>query len=119
MKLPTLEEFLANTTLRNRYVRETGFESLYVRKSRRVFRGSVLPFLDIAAVSVRPRKRGQGLFTALLARIQAEHPEMNIYVESVLNPRLPAKLLSLGFEPSDADPSSFVRLSKKVCEAAE
>lgn len=111
----TLEQFLADPTKRNAHVRLTGFEILYVRKGQRYIDGHVLDnVLDIANVSVRERRRGQGLFTALVNRLQTEHPELTLYVESVMNPRLPRRLLSLGFRQTGSTGDCFVRTPKDV-----
>ena len=80
----------------NAYVDEPGFISLYVRHGRRYINGVEFPnILDIANVEVEIK--GKGTFTRLIERIRSEYPGIGIYVESIQNPRLPAKLEQLGF----------------------
>ncbi len=80
----------------NAYVKEAGFSSLYVRKGPRFIEGKLVDqVLDLA--NFEARKKGKGTFTDLVARLNETYPSLTLYVESVLNPRLPRKLLELGF----------------------
>lgn len=94
MRLQTLDKFLADPHSRNAYVKEPGFDSLYVRKGPRYLDGTTYPrVVDIAnATATCP---GRGAFTALVKRLHSQG-EM-LYMESVLTARLFAKLLRMGF----------------------
>lgn len=89
----------------NAYVKEPGFKTLYVRVTRRYILGKVAhPVLDIAYVeAIKP---GNGTFTGLVKKLQGKYPDLNIFVESVLNKRFRSKLLSLGFKNADDEGSS-------------
>lgn len=107
----TLEEFLEKVyygDLRphNAWVREPGFKSLYVRKSRRFLGGITrVKRLDIASVeAVRP---GAGCFTALVRRLLQQG--IPLYIECVHNERFAAKLLRMGFKLSPSDSNSLYR----------
>lgn len=101
----TLEEFISSVMKADAKFRDTrmwvtapGFESLYVRRSVRIdpdTRDRVVA-LDIANMTART-PRG-GAFTKLLDSLEKEHPELSIYVESVLHPRVGEFLLRRGFK---------------------
>jgi hypothetical protein len=109
MRLPTLDEFIAqgpNKWPTNSYVTETGFASLYVRWGRHCIEDSVLTCLDLA--SMEAKEPGKGTLKTLIAKLRREHPTINIYVESVLNPLLLPGLLRLGFiEVAESMPPCF------------
>lgn len=93
-----LFEFITSSTFRvsrNGYVDEQGFTMLYVRTTRRSFKGERVPTLDIANVSVC--LPGQGTFTRLIEEIQINFPNLWIYVENVYNISFRHRLLKLGF----------------------
>ena len=79
------------------YVEEPEFSHLYVRYGRKFLLGAWHDnFLDIANVeAVSP---GNGAFSRLLEKVQADWPDTGIYVECVLNARFAAWLLRWGFE---------------------
>lgn len=59
----TLDEFIRSSAVRNSYVQEPGFKSLYVRIGARYIQSKVYsPVLDIAAIEAR--RKGKGAFTA-------------------------------------------------------
>lgn len=96
----TLDEFIKASKSKpfggNSYVDEEGFESLYVRFGTRVIAGMRRDnVLDLANFTVTDK--GKGTFTAFISRLRKDYPDMWLYVENVLNPRLPAKLVTLGF----------------------
>ena len=91
----SLDAFMVSP-LRNAWVSSPGFSALYVRKARRLLRGSLVDTLDLA--SMEAAEPGSGALTRLVARLRAKYPSRVLYVESVLNERLPGKLLALGFE---------------------
>lgn len=98
----TFDEFMASKE-RNLYVKERGFSGLYVRKGPRVIRlpdqdSFVCPkTIQIANVTVSEKRRGKGLFKALVKNILDKYPEWSIYVENVLPKRFAAGLSRLGF----------------------
>lgn len=69
------------------HLREPGFTTLYVRKSKR--RG-----IDIELASVTARKPGSGALTKLLDRLE---PRYTVLFESVLSKRLVAYLERRGY----------------------
>lgn len=91
----TLAAFMASG-LRNAWVSEPGFSALYVRKAHGLLRGSLVDTLDLA--SMEASRPGAGALTRLVERLRADYPARVLFVESVLNERLPRKLLALGFE---------------------
>lgn len=113
--LPTLDEFVNATEssrFANSYVREPGFDALYVRISLRRFpeRNELIKVLDIA--NIEATNPGQGNFTRLVERLHSLH---NIYVESVLNPRFERRLIKLGFtQELNRIPPSFYLLKEDV-----
>jgi len=105
--LPTLTEFMSEPNARNSYVDEPGFLSLYVRKGRRYVSGVPYePVIDLAYfVAKHP---GKGLFGRFVKHLRKDYPEHGLYVESVLNKRLPRRLVELGFAPVvDTVPQCF------------
>jgi hypothetical protein len=110
MRLPTLDEFIAqgpNKWPTNSYVTETGFASLYVRWGHHFIPGGeLLSCLDLA--NAEAKEPGKGALKTLIAKLRREHPTINIYVESVLNPLLLPGLLRLGFiEVAESMPPCF------------
>ena len=106
MRKPTLHQFITESRWpANAYVREPGFSHMYVRCSRRILEetGALQDCLDIANISVTPRRRCCGLFTRLLQRIKQDYPSLTIYVESVMTSRFADKLLRLGFHQHHED----------------
>ncbi len=101
MDKPTLDEFItaARGNGRNRnWVSEPKFESLYVRYGGRYIQG--YPYgdvLDIANVTVEEEHRGQGVFSALIARLRKDYPDMSLYVENAMDIRFQNHLLKLKF----------------------
>lgn len=98
-----LDDFMQQTRIRNTYVSEPGFLSLYVRRTvpigpmaKRYIGGKFIEnVLDIA--NIEATKPGQGNWTALVNRIQEKYPDWTIYVENVLNSRFVEKLDKMGF----------------------
>jgi peptidoglycan/xylan/chitin deacetylase (PgdA/CDA1 family) len=97
---PTLDDFLTDPHSRNAWVRQEGFESLYVRKGPRYLNGTMYDrVIDLANMTaLHP---GSGTMSALITRLhtQGEH----LYVESILNQRLIPKLLRMGFLPQSRE----------------
>ena len=103
----TLIQFIENDKgIRNMWVREKGFSSLYVRLCRRYIHGNVVSnVLDIA--SVEASKPGNGAFTKLIERIRKRYPYLTIYIENVLNPRFAVKIMHLGFQRDNTTPDEL------------
>lgn len=86
-----------------------GSIQLYARRGPRYIEGRYRPTLDVASISIHPL--GTGAFTALLDRLEAIPHNDALYVECILNPRLPAFLQSRGYTQSNADsPPSFHKI---------
>ncbi len=96
--LPTLDEFIASTTLRNSYVRHKGFSVLYVRKGSLYIAtpDHMVPcdnVFQIANVAARPK--GKGAFTRLVHDLLKL--DYAVYIENVFPERLQKHLLRNGF----------------------
>jgi hypothetical protein len=113
MKLPTLDAFIAKaktSQFRNSWVREPGFADLYVRLIPRNVAGIERVFLDLANMTAK--KPGSGTLTRLVARLRVDYPDLSLYVENALNPRLPAMLVNkLGFKQDPDHPMCFYLIS--------
>jgi hypothetical protein len=97
MKMQTLDEFIVGSTTNwpnNAWVRERGFESLYVRVARRHLEGKLRVTIDIANVTAR--KPGRGTFTKL-----------------ALEQRFRNKLVKWGFVEREGEPHNFYLLPDK------
>lgn len=100
LSLPTLEEFLSDWATKkwpkNSYVTSPGFRTLYVRvSSRRIPDLGLVSMVDLA--NAEAEVPGAGAFTRLIAQLRRDYPQLGIFAESVLNPRLERKLLGMGF----------------------
>ena len=114
MKMQTLDEFIVGSTTNwpnNAWVRERGFESLYVRVARRHLEGEWRVTIDIANVTAR--KPGRGTFTKLLQRLKKDYPHLTIFVESALEQRFRNKLVKWGFVEREGEPHNFYLLPEK------
>lgn len=107
MRTPSLDRFLARG-FGNAWVTEPGFASLYVRLSARAINGRRYDgVIDLASMTAK--RPGSGNLTRLIARLRLAYPTHPIFVENAINPRLPGKLLSLGFvEVEESSPPCFV-----------
>jgi len=99
--LPTLDEFLERSEKRafpsNSYVKEPGWESLYVRYGPRfVLEDLQSPVLTLANITVEKQMRGKGVFTTLVERLRREHPNLHLLVENT-HSRFGSYLLKIGF----------------------
>lgn len=121
MKKLTLDELILRVLARmhpgNEYVREKGFSDLYVRITPRLLEGKTRWTIDLARLTAT--KPGKGAFTRLVARLRKDHPDMAIYVESVLTSRFADKLARMGFKPAPYSHNSCfymlpVELSKET-----
>jgi hypothetical protein len=110
IKLPTIDEFLQRKRYPfNSFVDEPEFRELYVRRALRFLGGKVYEVLDIARIEAKVP--GSGSFARLADRLLGQG--LNLYVESVLNPRFERKLLELGFTPSETAPQCYYKLGKQ------
>lgn len=116
--LPTLDNFISHAQKcaigMNSYVREPGFQNLYVRYLKRRYIHTHAAYaenvLDLA--NMNATTPGSGAFTTLVERLRKDYPEMSLYVENVLNPRFGEKLLRMGFKPvTEQHPFSYFMVS--------
>ena len=70
--------------LRNAWIDNDSIK-IYIRKSKRVFKGNVYDFFDFANIEVT--EPGTGLFTKILEKFEEIYPTKNIFIESVLTER--------------------------------
>jgi hypothetical protein len=115
--LPTLEEFIESRSSilpSNAFVTCQEFRQLYVRKARRYLDGEMIEVLDIARIEAETP--GSGAFTRLSERLLAKG--INLFVESVQNPRFEKKLLKLGFLPLKTHPFCYYKMGKADAEAS-
>jgi len=59
--------------------------SIYIRRSKRSFKGNVYDFFDFASIDVT--EPNNGLFTKILKKFEEIYPDKNIFIESVLTDR--------------------------------
>lgn len=82
---------------------------IYIRKSKRYFKGEVNDFFDFASISVE--KTGKGLFSQILQKFEEIYPDKNIFIESVLTDRFAYYIQhKLGFE-TDGN-NNFYKIKK-------
>lgn len=83
---------------------------IYIRKSKRNFKGQLLDFFDFASIEVE--ETGQGLFTKILNKFEEIYPDKNIFIESVLTKRFADYIKNkLGFEePEDNYNRNFYKI---------
>ncbi len=92
--------------LRNEWIIVDGFK-MYVRKSKRLYNNGFVDCLDIA--SMEAEIRGTGIFTKILTKLLSDYPTTNIFVESILNPRLVPFLNKFGFIEYRTDDMILIR----------
>lgn len=74
--------------------------SIYIRKSKRSFKGQMYDFFDFASIDAT--ETGTGLFSQILKKFEETYPDKNIYIESVLTDRFANYIKNvLGFEEPD------------------
>lgn len=92
-----IDEFMKSDE-RNLYLKQKGFSTLYVRKSRRIVQGVDYPkVLDLATLIAR--KPGACAFTNLLNHLRKKYPDWGLYVENVFNAQFGQYLIRQGFLP--------------------
>lgn len=92
--------------LRNEWIIVDGFK-MYVRKSKRYYNNQFIDCLDIA--TMQADKPGTGIFTKLLTKLLGDYPKTNIFVESILNPKLIPFLKGFGFTEYRTDDMILIR----------
>lgn len=86
--------YFIKSGIKNEWIIIDGFK-MYVRKSKRYYKDNFIDCFDIA--SMESEIKGEGLFTKILVKILNRYPDMNIFVESILNSRLIPFLKRFGF----------------------
>jgi predicted N-acetyltransferase YhbS len=87
---------------------------LYVRLGPRLCAGRMLDSLVIASVEVNEDKQRQGLFTALLRRLETDVPSLDlqaVMVENIGNPHLRAYLQRIGYQSAGLHPDTLYKES--------
>lgn len=86
---------------------------IYIRKSKRYFKGNFFDFFDFASIEVE--NTGQGLFTQILKKFEEIYPDKNIFIESVLTERFANYIKNvLGFEEQEPNESkNFYKIKNK------
>ena len=108
--LNQIEDFL-NSNLRNLWIGNDEIK-IYIRKSKRNFKGQLLDFFDFASIEVE--NTGQGLFTQILKKFEEIYSNKNIFIESVLTDRFADYIKNkLGFEEPNND-KNFYKIKNKI-----
>lgn len=104
MPKPSLYMFLADPKMKDAWLSEPEWSSIYVRKSFRAIQiggpeddnegVEIVPCIDLANITAK--KPGKGAFTRLVRWLHNQL-QKNIYVESVFDERFGKYLESLGF----------------------
>jgi len=72
------------SNLRNLWISNDEIK-IYIRKSKRNFKGNMYDFFDFASIDVT--EPNSGLFTKILKKFEEEYPDKKIFIESVLTER--------------------------------
>jgi GNAT superfamily N-acetyltransferase len=72
----------------NAWLKTGTYAEAYVRRSVRLWKDALTPFVDIASVTVYPAYQRQGVFTAFLTYAELQCPRL--FIEQVLTPRFQA-----------------------------
>jgi hypothetical protein len=89
-------DIFINSKQRNLWIGNDSIR-IYIRKSKRIFKGQFYDFFDFASIEVE--NPGQGLFTKILKEFEKKYPDKNIFIESVLTERFANYIKNvLGFE---------------------
>lgn len=91
-----LKQFITQTYIRNAWIEED-YVKIYVRKSIRNINGKLFHFLDLASIEVEEEYQNSGIFTKLITDILSIYPDLNIFVEAILNPIIPHVLNKFDF----------------------
>jgi hypothetical protein len=97
------------------WVRERGFDGLYVRLTHRYLCGQRVHSLDIA--NIHATVPGQGHFTRIIEMVRTNFPDLWIYLENVQDPRFCQGLERRGFRVSNANltpPSYYLEPQRQL-----
>lgn len=86
------------------------YTQLYIRVSHRMIGqpgNQLTKMIDIANIEVMPQHRSRGIFTNI--RLHVESFNLPVYIESVLNDKLAAHLLTVGYSVSPYDNSCYIK----------
>jgi len=97
--LSEIDTFL-KSSIRNTYVNDDKI-TMYIRKSQRLVNKKTVKFFDIGNISIDENHWGKGIFTNLISNLISKYPDMNIFVESILNPAIETALNKFNFEKQD------------------
>lgn len=97
--LSEIDTFL-KSSIRNTYVNDDKI-TMYIRKSQRLVNKQTVKFFDISNISIDENHWGKGIFTNLISNLISKYPDMNIFVESILNPAIETALNKFNFEKQD------------------
>jgi len=97
--LSEIDTFL-KSGIRNTYVNDDKI-TMYIRKSQRLVNKQTVKFFDIGNISIDENYWGKGIFTNLISNLISKYPDMNIFVESILNPAIETALNKFNFEKQD------------------
>lgn len=110
--LNKIDQFL-NSPQKNMWIGNDEIK-IYIRKSKRIFKGKMYDFFDFATIEVE--NTGQGLFTQILKKFEEKYPDKNIFIESVLTDRFADYIKNkLGFEePEDNYNRNFYKIKNNT-----
>ena len=83
--------------------------SIYVRKSHHMFNKEMYQFLDLASLTIKESRQGEGIFTNFIKILLEKYPNQNIYVESILNPAVRHICSKFGFVNVDEHNMCLIR----------
>jgi len=106
-------DYFLNSNVKNLWIGNEEIK-IYVRKSKRYFKGQVFNFFDFASIEVE--NTGQGLFTQILKKFEEKYPDKNIFIESVLTERFADYIKNkLGFEEESNNVSNnFYKIKNNI-----
>ena len=109
-KLPTVDQFLTQTTQRNSYITHPEFASLYIRYTEYAWalNNNLYRARCIQLVNFSAKKPGNGAFKRLLLHIILTYKKVPIIVECVHNKQFANGLLKMGFTQFTLDPSFII-----------
>lgn len=82
---------------RNLHLKQPGFKLFYVRIGSRVINHKMMENV-LALANIEADKYGQGTFKKLIAHLRQTYPDLNLYVENVLQQQFVDGLLRIGFQ---------------------
>ncbi len=94
--LKKIQDFL-NSENRNTYVTDNTL-TLYIRKSKRIINGKLYSFFDLANFQVVENKQKREIFTNFLLALLKKYPNLNFFIESIINPKVIDIITPIGFK---------------------